>query len=446
MWTTIKMKLRPVNLDELAKSYSNGNHSIFGPSSSHMWLVCSGSLVPNLLAPDDGSEYAAYGTVAHAVAEQWLIDGKKPKHLIGKTEIVYAGDWGYLVTIDEKMMEYVRESVDRCIVLPGKHITEQRVDFSRLTPIPNQGGTMDFAAIEGKKVHVIDHKFGQGVRVYAEKNSQAMLYALGLIFQYDRAFGGQYDMQEFVLKIHQPRLDHYDEWECTRDELMIFAGWVIERAKMAWRIDAPRTPDPKACQFCKVRSTCAANAKMQLRLMADQSAEAFGDVTVEDIKQFKEHLEHDLLRVEAVDPLALTTADLERLRPYKRMVEGFWKTVDHELLKRALNGAPMTKYKVVEGRSNRVFRNPTEAATKLVSLGCKPDEVTVQRIVSPTEAEELLIKAKHRRKDLPELLDELVRKPPGKPTLAPKSDKRPALQDPSAIAFADTSTDEDESE
>jgi hypothetical protein len=436
-----------IDLAALARNYSNHGHSIFGPSSSHMWLTCAGSLVPNLLAPDEGSEFAAYGTVAHAVSEEWLIARKRPRHLLGTTQIVYAGDWGYLVNIDEAMMEFAEQSVEMCMLLPGKHFTEQRVDFSRLTPIPNQGGTMDFAAIEGRRVVVVDHKFGTGVQVYAEENTQAMLYALGLLYRYDKAFGGTHDMREFVLRIHQPRLDHFDEWECSRDHLLTFAGRVIERAKAAWRLDAPRTPDPKACQFCKVRSTCSANAKMQIRIMADQTADAFGEVTHDELVEFKAELASGTFSVAAADPLALSTSDLETLRPFKRMVEGFWKTIDHELMKRAMNGAQLKRYKIVEGRSNRVFSEPAQAAKVLIAHGCKPSEVIVQHIASPAEAEELLTAAGHRRRDLPDLLEGLVRKPPGKPTLASITDRRPALEDMSAIAFAgETQTDETDSE
>jgi hypothetical protein len=130
------------------------------------------------------------------------------------------------------------------------------------------------------------------------------------------------------------------------------------------------------------------------------------------------------------------------------MVEGFWKTADHELLRRGLSGVPLTRYKVVEGKSNRLFASPTQAAEKLIALGCKPTEVTTENIVGPVDAERLLVVAGHRKKDLPDLLEGLIRKPPGKPTLAPMSDRRPALEDPSAIAFADAgnSTDETESE
>lgn len=436
-------------LAHIEKTYAEAAHSLFSPSSSSGWLTCSAYIVVNALAPDEGSEFAAYGTVAHAVAEEWLIAGKRPKHLLGKREIVYAGDWGYVVEITSDMMEYVRESVDRCMLLPGKHITEQRVDFSRLTPIPNQGGTMDFAAVLGKRVEVVDHKFGAGVRVYAEKNTQAMLYALGLLFKYDKAYGGPHDFREFVLKIHQPRLDHFDEWECSRDQLMEFAGYVKERAKQAWRIDAPRTPDPKACMFCKVKQTCAANARMQIRLMGDQTADAFGEVSAEEVRQFKEDLVDDVIpfAIKTADPLALSTDELEALKPFKRMVEGFWKTADHELLRRGLSGVPLRKYKVVEGKSNRLFASPDVAAKRLVASGCSADEVIIKKVVGPVEAERLLVAAGHKRSDLPELLEGLVRKPPGKPTLAPVSDRRPALEDPSAAAFADdTSHDDTESE
>ncbi len=427
---------------ELAERYGRGGHSAFGPSSSHMWLKCSGSLIPNLLAKDDGNAEAAYGTVAHEVSEVWLRTGKRPKHLLGTTMFVEHGEWGSLIAIDEEMMHYVQMSVNQCILRPGHHIVEERVNFSRLTPIPNQGGTLDFAALSGDHALVIDHKYGKGVRVDAKNNSQAMLYALGLLYQWD----WEYDFKKFTLRIHQPRLDHFDEWECTRDELMEFAGFVKARAAAAWKLNAPRTPDPKACQFCKVRTTCAANIQMQMKLMADQTAVAFEETSHDDLVAFKASLTDDFDRFspKAVDPVTLGTEELVALKPYRKMVEGWWKSMDHELLRRAIDNERIPGYKLVEGRSHRQYVDVKKAGQTLTSAGLKTKDVFVESIISPSEAEKALIKAGYKRKDLPSLLEGLIFKPKGKPTLAPLSDKRPELTDVSDVSWDDETDETDD--
>ena len=61
----------------------------------------------------------------------------------------------------------------------------------------------------------------------------------------------------------------------------------------------------------------------------------------------------------------------------------------------------------------------------------------VESVVSPAEAEKLLRKSGYRTRQLPEVLDGLVYKPKGKPTLAPAADPRPALVDLSDGVFDD---------
>lgn len=423
------------DLTQLAKSYSNDNHSIFGPSSSHMWLVCPGSLIPNIQAEDLGSDEAAYGTVAHEYTERWLKEGSEPTYMIGTKVFVPAGWWGRYVEVTGEMASYAKQCRDRCAMLPGQHFTEQRVDFSHLTPIPNQGGTLDFAAIDGDTAYVVDHKFGNGVRVYAEDNSQLMIYAIGLIKKLDSP------VSRVVLRINQPRLDHFDEWECSRDHLMEFAGYVRERAKAAWRLDAPRRADPKACQFCKVKSTCAANAQMQFRLMAVETAEAFGDQDSDEIREFREQLTTGQFDPVIVDPLTLTTEHLAALWPFKKTVEKWWDAAAHELLRRAIDGVDVPGLKPVEGRSNRRFND--KALAQLVAAGIPRSALMSEVMVSPADAEKVVRKHGFERKDIPNLFEGIIERPRGKPTLAPIADKRPALVNLSGVEWDSESETEE---
>lgn len=428
-----------------------GSHSIFGPSSSAMWLTCAGSLIPNILAEDAAGEDAAYGTVAHGVTETWLIDGRKPKHLVGTIEWVESGDWGYLITIDEVMLDHARTCVEWVELLPGDHFVERKVDFSRITPIPNQRGTADFIACEPGHMVVADWKFGKGYVVYAKYedfddltfapwmiNSQLALYALGAFYEFD----DRYHFKTIEIRVAQPRLDHFDTVVITREQLLEFAAWVKFRAALAWQHDAPRTPSPRACQWCKVKSTCAASAK----LMADLTAGVFdnldSDVTAAQVAVFKDEIDITMIPSRA-DVMTLTTEQMATIYPWRKFVESWWKSVEEELYRRACLGQQIPGQKLVEGKSNRVFRFPCDAGEHLVELGVPRDKVFVQDVCSPAQAEELLVKNGHRRKDIPNLLEGFVFKPPGKPTLAPLHDKRPALVDVTGAAFGDLTQDDE---
>lgn len=416
-----------------------------------MWLTCAGSLIPNILAEDDAGEDAAYGTVAHGVTETWLLDGRKPKHLIGTQEWVEAGDWGYLIPIDEVMLDHARTCVEWVELLPGDHFIERRVDFSRITPIPNQSGTADFIACERGRMVVADWKFGKGYVVYAKYedfdglsfepwmiNSQLALYALGAFYEFDHI----YHFKEIEIRVAQPRLDHFDTVLITREQLLEFAAWAKLRAAAAWQHNAPRTPSPRACQWCKVRNTCAAGAKLYADLISARSAEAFadltsgGEITADAVTAFKDDL--DIIAVpQTADVMTLTTEQMAQLYAWRGIVESWWASLGDELFRRASRGERVPGWKLVEGRSRRVFRYPTTAGEKLVELGVSRSKVFVEEVCSPAQAEELLLKAGHRRKDIPDLLDGLVFKPSGKPTLAPQQDKRVALVDVTVDVFAD---------
>lgn len=434
-----------VNLTTLAASMQDAAHSIFGASKAPMYLECPGSLIPNLLLPDESGPDAAYGSVAHMVTEVWLDTGRRPDHLVGKNVFIESGDWGHLIDIDESMLHYAEQCVDRCEFEPGEQLIEYRVDFSHLTPIPNQGGTLDFAALRKRIGTVRDHKFGASPenRVDAEENPQLMLYTIGLMR--DPRFA-HYDFQEFVIGINQPRLDHFDEWHTTRKRLEEFEDYARERMALAWQHDAPRKPGPKQCRFCKVQATCPANAKLQ----EDLTAAVFTDTTqdAKAMNSFIARLDGDIepFQMYFASVPNLTTEQMARLLPFRSMADAWWKSLEVELNKRAAAGDVPQGMKIVEGRSHRKFANAEKVKEHLLSLGLSKEEIISESLVSPNAAEELLRKKGRKRKELPELLKGLVVKPPGKATLVPLSDKRPAVEDVTALVFESVETPETQEE
>lgn len=404
-----------------------GSHSVFAPSASAMWLNCSGSLIPNLLADDDAGYDAAEGTVAHGVAERWLKTGLRPTELVGTVEVVDEGHEKFEIEITDSMLDHVERYVDWCDELPGTHYVEQRVDFSRITPIPKQGGTADHIACEPGRMVITDLKFGKGHKVFAKGNTQARLYALGSFYRWD----DEYHFETILIRICQPRLDHFDEWEITREELLQFADYAKERASLAWKPDATRTPSPKACEWCKVKKDCSAFAVMQLELTEGVFDDLDSEVTDDKKAQLKERLE-DTFSDFKITPRAvetLTTAELATLLPWRKVVENWWKSVEDELEKRLNSGMDVPGYKLVEGRSNRDWAGDEQDALDNLELmfGLTPEDLYSKKLISPAQLEDLLVKQGYKRKVLPDLMGQFIVKPQGKPVMAPMSDRRPAL-------------------
>ena len=141
-----------MKLSALAEALKDGGHSIFSPSGSPLWMLCSGGLIPNLLQPDNSGIDAAEGTVAHGCGELWLVTGKRPNHLVGTKQTVTNGGVDYEIEITDTMLDFVEVYVYWCDWLVGDHFVEQRVYFDPITPIPRQGGTADHVACSWQQI------------------------------------------------------------------------------------------------------------------------------------------------------------------------------------------------------------------------------------------------------------------------------------------------------
>lgn len=419
-----------------------GGHSIYAPSYSATWLFCSGSLIPSLLAEDKAGIDAAYGTVAHGVAETWLKLGVRPDHLIGEVERVDEGHEVFEIEIDEVMLDYVQEYVDWCVALPGDHYVEQRVDFSDLTPIPNQGGTADHICCQPGVLTITDLKMGKGVQVFATKNTQARLYAYGAFREWD----WMYDFQRIVIRIAQPRLGHFDVWEITRKELLEFAEFARYKARDAWSPNAKRTPGEKQCQWCRVRRDCPAIAAYMVEMTEGVFDDLSGDLQEGDVVNLINRLddEFDEFMIKPVSVQSLSVAQKSKLIKFRKVVENWFKAIEDELEKQLNDGQKVPGYKLVEGRSNRVIASDKTAPSTLSLLsGLDEDQFMETKVKSPAQIEDVLVKAGIRRKDLHFYMSDVTAKPRGKPVMAPAHDKRAELVVGDGDVFDDLEADDD---
>lgn len=376
-----------------------------------MWLVCKGSLVANALAPDKTSFEAAEGTVAHAMADQWLRTGQRPAEQVVEED-------GYTITVDEGMLAYVEQYVDWVQDCPGEVYYETRVDLSRLFPIPDQGGTADHFSCTFGRMTITDLKYGKGVRVYAEQNSQAMLYALGVFYEWD----WYYDFQTIEIRICQPRLDHFDRWTVDRAALLAYADVVRGAALAAWRTDAPRTPSDKACQWCKVPRSCPAYLNWFASLADAEADLAFGI----DEMEAAALTAADMLSTEPVIRLPeLSLEACARILPMRHAVEKWFAEIEARVFTAALDDE-VPGYKVVEGRSRRAWADADAAAVRMREVGiADPFQHT---LLSPNQAEEELHgSTRMSKKKAAALLESHVERQPGVRSLVRADDKREAL-------------------
>lgn len=405
--------------------------SIFRPSYSATWLSCSGSLLPSQQVADSADIDAAVGTVFHLLMAEWQTSGKPESWLGLKVPVQNQVGETFDITVDEEMFVYGQDCIDYANRFQGDRFIEVKVDISDLTPIPNQTGTADLIVCKARELDVIDWKYGRGVQVFAEENTQLLLYAWGAFQQYDYV----YDFQTIRMHIAQPRLRHWDDWEVGRDELIAWASWAKERASAAWKRGADRAPSPKACQWCKVRVDCVALEAARQDL-ADMTFEAIDEPVTES--RMQEIVKQPAEMIGLVKPVHLPTEQLAKILRFRKLMDSWFKEIAEELTTRALHGEQVEGWKITEGRTLRRIRDEQLAVEKL-SPFLDIDQIYERKIASPKKIETMLNAMGIRGRLLSQFMRIIVYKPQGKPTLAPDGDNRLALPN-----IVDESFDEDE--
>lgn len=397
-------------------------HALLSASSSKQWLHCPPSVRLQEGFPNESSVYAEEGTFAHEVCEykvrKYLHERvKRPQseefytEEIDQITDVYAG---FVISIIEQMK---RNGIEPLVLV------EERVDYSHIAP--SGFGTADMLIIgkdeNGKGLlHICDFKTGQGVYVDADHNSQMMLYALGGL----AAYGYIYEIEIVRMSIIQPRLDNISTFECSREELEAWGENIKPIAKLAFEGKGEQHPGDW-CRFCRAKPVCRACADEALALCREE----FLDLDAGAFSERNETEESDLTAPYQADtdtpvfkqpgliPLTELAAILPTLNRISSWIESVFAYVSAEAINHSV---PVPGYKVVEGRSKRIFTDPKAVVDVAVQNGYT--DLYKQQLISLTEFEKMMGK-----KRFAELLGEYVAKPPGKLALVPENDPRPPV-------------------
>lgn len=378
-------------------------HAILSASGSHRWLTCTPSAQLEQQFPEETSEYAEEGTFAHALAELNLEHflGRVTKMKFNRELKKMTGNPFYSQEMQEHIQTYLDLAIERINEARERSqdaviLIEQRLDFSPW--VPDGFGTGDLVIIADNVLEIVDLKYGKGVPVSAEGNTQMRLYALGAI----NMFGHLYEIGTVRMTIVQPRLDSISTDELTVENLLHWADETVRpKAELAMAGEGEYVAGDH-CRFCRARYICRARAKANL----------------------------ELAKFEFQEPPLLTYQEIAEVLGRAEELQKWAADVHAYALDQAENhGVKFPGWKLVEGRSNRKYADEEAVAQALLAEGYEEHTIFKRSLLGITDMEKTIGK-----KRFAEILGDLVIKPMGKPTLVPESDKRPEISSAASAA------------
>lgn len=371
--------------------HAERDHAILSPSSAKRWINCTPSA---LLAGEAGSKssvYAEEGTLAHEIAEYALtkyleveydpiVDDAVPLKNEHLENTLFGIDMAnYIRSYCEFVIGEVYE-MDRADGM-CKMFLERKVDITDYAP--DSFGSVDVTLVSGKTIHIIDLKYGVGVKVYADMNEQMLMYALGTLKSLETDH-----IEKIRMTIAQVRLDHYDTFEMSKSDLLDWAEKVLKPAAKAAIQGKGKQVIGSWCGFCPVKAQCRAQRDA---ILAD----------------FDEKPEPLLLSDEEVTDL------IGKIDTYKSWIE----SVNKYVYDRAIQGHKWNGYKLVAGRTSRVIKDEAKIRQALLNEFLE-DEVLNIKLKGIGDLEKLVGK-----KVFSARFGDAIESRPGAPKLVPESAK-----------------------
>ncbi|MEY2680658.1 MAG: hypothetical protein RL661_889 [Pseudomonadota bacterium] len=174
------------------------------------------------------------------------------------------------------------------------------------------------------------------------------------------------------------------------------------------RPDAEIVPGLKQCRFCPAADTCTALAEHIYASIADD----FVDLD-DPMPKLKTAMDREM----DAHQLAQAMASLD-------LITNWVKTIRKRVFEEFKNGREVPGFKVVKGkRGNRKWLDETIVWQLFQEAGIDTEEYVDVSLISPTKASKAF-----KGTDLWELLAENhIFQPEGQPSIAPTTDKRPAI-------------------
>ncbi len=377
-------------------------HALLPPSGASRWIACTPSARLEETFAESTNDAAAEGTLAHALAELYLRNHLKMIPAVtfkSKLKVIKANSM-YNSEMDNHALDYVQHITDKLDELDNPLIfIEEQIDMTAY--VPEGFGTLDCAIIDNFILDINDLKYGKGVLVEAHENKQLMLYALGVLEKYSLL----YEIGTVRMNIFQPRLANYSSFEMQAEDLIQWGKTVlIPAAQKAWDGEGEYVAGDH-CKFCKAKTTCKALADYNMEL-AKYAFEDPNKLSDDDIANILEKAADFKTWLTAVQTYALTEAALRQKK---------WPG-----------------FKLVAGRSNRVYANP-EAIIKALK------KAKVDAALYLTEPKLIGIGALEKnlgKTEVAKIAGPYIIKPAGAATLVPEYDKRPELNSHEAAIAA----------
>lgn len=364
-------------------------HSSVGGSSAKRVMECPGSMLLCEKYPSKGSsEYADEGTAGHEAIDM-ILQGKtrEDRDVIGLT-------FNKIVITEEFFNEAIEPALQIFDALDKElggidFFNEQRVVFPG---IDGAFGTVDIVGRARDRTVVLDWKLGKGVPVEAEANAQLLYYAYAAAHTEPTSqfFDRDTPIELFIVSPRMNEGEPMTRWMTSYLQLDAFAIDLKHAVEKALEPDAPFKLGAW-CKFCSGKIGCPLYNNMANETLA---------------------LSPEELAAELAEKLPYADAMIDLGKRLKDMA--------HTLLEQ---GQPVAGWKLVASRTNRSWADEEKALKYFAKVGLPAADRHVKKIVSPKQAEDAL-----KRHGLPaELPKTLVESVSSGTTLAPESDKRPAV-------------------